>query len=289
MRSIDHLVLPVTTLALARSRLTGLGFNVAPDAQHPFGSGNCCVFFENRTYLEPITILDRAAADVAAAEGNVFIRRLKRFAERRKGEGFAMLALRSEDAEADVAAFEKAGIESAPLFEFKRMAEMPDGSEREIGVRLAYAEQAEAPGATFFACQHLSPDVLFQTEYLEHPNGAQGVSAVVAVAENPADFHILLTAATGQRELRTTSFGVEATVDGQEISILTPAGFRSRYGVEPPDPRRGLIFAAFDVVVADLDVAAKALGAAAERRENQLVVKAAPGLRAVMAVRAEDG
>ena len=68
MRSIDHLVLPVTTLTLARSRLTSLGFTVAPDAQHPFGTGNCCVFFKDRTYLEPITIVDRTAADMAAAE-----------------------------------------------------------------------------------------------------------------------------------------------------------------------------------------------------------------------------
>lgn len=287
MRPIDHLVLPVTTLTLARSRLTALGFNVAPDARHPFGSGNCCVFFENRTYLEPITIIDRVAADIAAAEGNFFIKRLKRFTERRKGEGFAMAALRSEDAEADLAAFEKAGMHGG-LLEFKRMATLPDGSDAEIGVKLAYVEQAETPNATFFACQHLSPDALFQADYLRHPNGAQGISAVAAVAENPADFHILLSAATGRRELRTTSFGVEAAVGGQEIAILTPAGFRARYGVEPPDPRRGLLFAAFDVLVPDLEATVKYLGAGADRHEDRVVMKAAPGLGAIMAVRTKD-
>jgi hypothetical protein len=268
--------------------LTKLGFTVAPDARHPFGSGNCCVFFGNRTYLEPITIVDRAAADVAAAEGNVFVRRLKRFAERRKGEGFVMAALRSEDAEADLAAFKKAGLDGGSLFEFRRRAKIPDGSEREIGVKLAYMEQAEAPDAAFFTCQHLAPDVLFQPGYLDHPNGARGVVAIAAVAENPADFHILLTAATGQRDLRTTSFGVEAILDGQGIAILTPAGFRARYGVEPPDPRRGLVFAAFDVVVSDLDRALRYLGSDGQRREDRVVVKPAPGLGAVMAVRSAD-
>jgi hypothetical protein len=286
MRPIDHLVLPVTTLNLARSRLTSLGFTVAPDAQHPFGSGNCCVFFENRTYLEPITILDRGAADVAAAEGNVFVRRLKRFAERRRSEGFAMVALKSEDAEADRAAFGKAGLD-AGLYEFKRMATLPDGSDKEIGVKLAFAEQAEARDAIFFSCQHLAPEVLYQPDYLKHRNGAIGVAGVTAVAENPADFHILLTAVTGQRELRTTSFGIEADVDGREIAILTPAGFRARYGVEPADPRRGMLFAAFDLRVTNLDVATKTMGSAAERREDRLVVKAAPGLGVVMGVRSE--
>jgi len=288
MRAIDHLVLPVTTLTLARSRLASLGFTVAPDAQHPFGSGNCCVLFEDRTFLEPITIVDRGAADIAAAKGNVFIKRLKRFAERRRREGFAMVALKSGDAAADLAAFQKAGMSGDGLLEFKRMATMPDGSEREIGFKLAFAEKGEASDAAFFACQHLAPDALFQPQYLKHPNGARGVSAVVAVAENPADFHILLTAATGQRELRSTSFGIEAAVDGQEIAILTPAGFRARYGVEPPDPRRGLIFAAFDIVVADLDAALKHLGAAGKRHQERVVVKAAPGLGAVMAVGSAD-
>lgn len=288
MRPIDHLVLPVTTLTLARSRLASLGFTVAPDAQHPFGSGNCCVFFQNRTYLEPVTIVDRAAADIAAAEGNVFIKRLKRFAERRRTEGFAMLALKSADAEADRAAFEAAGLLTGDLFAFKRMATLPDGSEKEIGVKVALAGDPQAPEAALFACEHLSPDTFYKPEYLDHPNGALGVVTVTAVAENPADFHILLSAATGQRELRTTSFGVEATVDGKAIAILTPAGFRARYGVEPPDPRRGMLLAAFDIVVADLDSAAAHFGTAGERREDRVVVKAGPGLGAVMAARAQD-
>ena len=288
MRPIDHLVLPVTTLTIARSRLTRLGFTVAPDAQHPFGSGNCCVFFKNRTYLEPITIVDRAAADIAAAKGNVFIKRLKRFSERRRAEGFAMLALKSKNAESDRAAFEAAGLHPGDLFAFKRTATLPDGSKREIGVKVALAGDPQAPEAALFACEHLSPDALYKPEYLDHPNGALGVVAVAAVAENPADFHILLSAAAGQRELRTTSFGVEAIVDGQAIAVLTPAGFRARYGVEPPDPRRGMLLAAFDIAVADLDAAAAHFGADAERREDRIVVKAAPGLGAVMAARVQE-
>ncbi len=287
MRAIDHLVLPVTTLNLARSRLTSLGFAVAPDARHPFGSGNCCVFFKNRTYLEPITILERTEADIAAAQGNVFVRRLKRFAERRRSEGFAMVALKSEDAEADCDAFAKAGLD-AGVFAFERRATLPDGSDKEIGVKLAFAEHPAVPDAMFFTCRHLAPELLYQPGYIAHPNGALGIVGVAAVAENPADFHILLTTVTGQRDLRTTSFGVVATVDGQEVAILTPAGFRARYGIEPPDPRRGLLFAGFDLQVADLDAAAKTMGAAAERREDRLVVKAAPGLGAVMGVRTES-
>jgi Glyoxalase-like domain len=289
MRLIDHLVLPVTTLTLARSRLTGLGFVVAPDAQHPFGTGNCCVFFQNHTFLEPITIVDRMAADMAAAEHVTFVTRMKRFTER-QGEGFAMVALQSDDAEADHAAFEGAGLGGGPVHRFSRIAKLPDGTEREIGFALASVEFPAAGDASFFTSQHLAKGVLFQPAFVDHPNGALGVSAVSAVAENPADFHILLEGATGQRELRTTSFGIEAEVDGETFFILTPAGFRARYEIDPPNPRRGMRFAAFELKVLDLERAARYAGRAAKRGEGRVVVPPAPGLNAIVAFRrTEDG
>jgi hypothetical protein len=289
MRSIDHLVLPVTTLTLARSRLTSLGFTVAPDAQHPFGTGNCCVFFKDRTCLEPITIVDRAAADMAAAERVVFVKRMKRFTER-QGEGFAMVALTSDDAEADRAAFEAAGLGGGPTFRFSRMAKLPDGSVREVGFVVANVEFPAAIDANFFVVQHLARDTLFQKTYLEHANGAVGIRAVAAVAENPADFHILLEKVTGQRELRTTSFGIEAEVESKLFLILTPDGFRTRYETDAPNPRRGMRFAAFELSVLDLDRAAGYGGRAVKRVGELAVVAPTPGLAAVLAFRsAEDG
>ena len=282
MRAIDHLVLPVTTLMLARSRLTSLGFNVAPDARHPFGTGNCCVFFENRTFLEPVTILDRSAADQAAAEGLFFVKRIKRFTERH-GEGFAMVALKGGEADSDRADFERAGIGAGPPFHFARKATLPDGSETDVGFVLTPTSWNAAPDAAFFACRHLAPDVLFQRQYLEHPNGARGVASVAAVAENPADFRTLLSAVIGQQDLGTMFDGLEATVDGGALHVLTPAGFRARFGVEPPAARGGLRFAAFELGVADLERAIGYAGPAAIRHDDKIVVPPAPGLGAVLA------
>lgn len=284
IRQIDHLVFPVTTLTLARSRLTSLGFKVAPDARHPFGTGNCLVCFKDRTCLEPITILDRNRADMAAAEGFAFVKRLKRFTERR-GEGFAMVALKSEDAEADRAAFERAGAGSQPIYRFSRTARLPDGADREVGFVVAFADFPTAPDATFFVCQHLAAEVLFQPEYLEHPNGAQGVAAVIAVAETPEDFRTMLTVAIGRKKLTSTEFGLEAKIAGERWLILTREGFHARYDLDPPNPRRGLLFAAFEITVLDLDRAAGYAGAKAKRRDDSIVLPAAPGLGVVMAFR----
>jgi hypothetical protein len=277
-------VLPATTLTLVRARLTSLGFTVAPDARHPFGTGNCCVFFKNRTFLEPITILDRNRADMAAAEGIAFVKRLKRFTER-QGEGFAMVALKSKDADADLAAFTKAAAAAQPAFRFSRQARLPDGSEHEIGFVLAFADFPAAPDATFFVCQHLAEDVLYQPSYIEHSNGALGITAVVAVAENPTDFQAMLKVATGNSETTTIESGVKTDADGQTFLILTREGFRARYEIDPPNPRRGLRFAAFEITVLDLDRAARYAGSSARRHADRIVVPAAPGLGAVVTFR----
>ncbi len=283
IRSVDHLVLPVASLASARERWTSLGFTVAPDARHPFGTGNCCVFFENRTYLEPLAVVDRAAAEQAESEDVLFVSRAAGYVARR-GEGFAMLALRSEDAAADHAAFVGAGVSRGSNFRFSRKAVLPDGKEREIGVILAFAVDEQAPDATFFACQHLAAGVLWRPEYVAHPNGARGIVAVSAVASSPADFHILAEAVTGQRELRVTSFEIEAEMAGATFTIFSPLGFRAHFGVEAPDPGQGLLLAGMEIEVADIDAAASfAPGSIGHNR--MIVVPPHPGQGAVVAFR----
>ena len=54
------------------------------------------------------------------------------------------------------------------------------------------------------------------------------------VAENPSDHHIFLSAFVGRRELRATSFGIEAEAGAGLVEIVSPEGFAFRYGVPPP-------------------------------------------------------
>ena len=57
-RALDHLVLPVPSLELARAHLDALGFTIAPQGTHPFGTINACVFFADGTFLEPLAVGD---------------------------------------------------------------------------------------------------------------------------------------------------------------------------------------------------------------------------------------
>jgi hypothetical protein len=246
---------------------------------HPFVTGNCFVFFQDRTFLEPVTVLDRATADFAAAEGNIFVRRLKRFTERH-GEGMAMLALRSMDAEADRTAYQWGGLDAGNTFTFRRRAPATEGASREVGFTLAFAESAAAPDAAFFACQHLNPGALFEALPLVHPNGATGVATVVAVAQTPGDFRDFVATAQGSRGSGSET-GKRAS--GESVRVVSPQEFHARYGLAAPDPRRGLRFAAFEIAVADLATAASFAAGAAARFDEPVVVPPAPGLGVAMA------
>lgn len=86
---LDHVVLPVVNIDLARERLGKLGFTVAADARHPFGTENACVFFADKTYLEPLGIANVEESEASARQGNVFTARNQAFRFRCGEEGLS--------------------------------------------------------------------------------------------------------------------------------------------------------------------------------------------------------
>jgi hypothetical protein len=282
IRAIDHLVLPVRDLGVARREYERLGFAVAAEARHPFGTANALIFLSDGTYLEPVAIADPEAAAAARRDGNPFVERVARHLKAR-GEGMALAALKSADAAADQAAFAKAGFAAGEALTFRRMAKMPDGGEAEVGFTLAFAADWQAPEAGFFACQHLAAETMWRAARTDHPNTARGLARVALVARSPADFHIFISAVTGQRELRVTSFQLDAELGPTILSVFTPAGFRARYGVEAPNPGAGLLFAGLEVAVADLAAAGRFAGECTVRVGERLSLAPAPGRGAVLA------
>jgi catechol 2,3-dioxygenase-like lactoylglutathione lyase family enzyme len=284
IRPIDHIVLPVRDLGAARRHYEMLGFAVAAEARHPFGTANALIFLADGSYLEPVAIADPHGAAAARREGNPFVEQVARHLEAR-GEGMALAALKSPAAAADHASFAKAGFAAGEALTFRRMARMPDGGEAEVGFTLAFAADRAAPEAGFFACQHLAAETMWRAAITDHPNTARGLARVALVARSPADFHIFISAVTGQRELRATSFQLDAELGATTLSVFTPVGFRARYGVEAPHPGAGLLFAGLEVAVADLAAAGRFAGKGTVRAGEILSLPPAPGRGAVLAFR----
>lgn len=285
-RNVDHLVLPVTNLEVARERLTRLGFNVAPDARHPFGTENACVFFADGTYLEPLAIGHRETCEKAALGGNVFVQRDQAFRFRRGEEGFSAIAFATDDSEADHKAFRKHGISAGRQLKFKRMFVDGKGRESEGEFKLAFCADLRSPDSFFFTCERINAPTMDRKNLASHANGAVSIREIALGEPNPTDFQYLLQEVVNQREINSHSFGNEFVSGNANIGVFNAAGLRAWYGIETGCHGRGLRLRAFSVGVKDLKAVKQHLKKSkikARKLAQRLVVDHAPGQGCVIA------
>jgi len=277
-RPLDHLVLPVVDLATARLRLSALGFAVAPEARHPFGTENACVYFADSTYLEPLAIADQQIYDQNIPKTE-FVRRDRAYRFRNGDDGLSAIVFKSEDAEADHAAFAEAGIGVGDLFSFSRPYKLADGTEATAGFKLAFAADLRAPDLLFFTCermQALAPDETL----MGHQNGVTGISGVLLGEDNPMEFEPLLQTLTraGEADIHPDGFTTDALT--AKLSVFTFDHLYRQYGIARSGAGRGIEPAAIVFEVADLENLADILKAneiASRQTGDGIAVPPAPG------------
>lgn len=182
LRLIDHCVLPVADLETARARLTALGFSVAPEGRHPFGTKNACVYFGDDTFLEPLAIADATEIATARREGNVFIERDAAYRQAHGEHGFSALVFKSDDAEADHRTFEQAGISAGPMLTFSRPFGDAAGASGIASFKLAFAAEPNEAATFLFTCERLGQPKVDRTALERHDNGALAIRAIEAEA-----------------------------------------------------------------------------------------------------------
>ncbi|MER2536220.1 MAG: VOC family protein [Rhizobiaceae bacterium] len=265
-RALDHLVLPVAGLGAARSRLGQLGFTLAPDGVHPFGTVNACVYFADGTFIEPLATGDAAAIEAATAAGNSFVLSDRRFRARR-AEGLSALVLATDDAEADHARFAMLDVSGGPMLEFSRPSLDRDGKADTATFRLAFASPDGGADAFFFVCERRKVPAIDRSALERHANGATTIAEVRAEAADPHRFAAFLATLSGG-----------ATSDGDGFVEVALANATVRI-LRKPDARAPRL-TAIVYGVRDLAVTAALLQAGAiacRRREGRLHVPAAEG------------
>lgn len=274
-RRLDHLVLPVPELDVCRARHEELGFRVAPDARHPFGTENACVFFEDGTYLEPLAVAVREDCEAAARDGNVFVARDQAYRFRRGENGFSALVTASADAKADHARFIADGISGGEMLEFSRPVKQPDGSETTARFRLAFAADLRSPDFFGFSVERIAMPAGDRSALTAHENGVTGISEIVLSETNPTDFQYYIQELADNREVEAHSFGMEIALDGAAINVMTAEGLMAFFGVEVNCHARGLRARGIVYRVDDLGATERFLtgrGIATSRRGDRLVV-----------------
>ncbi|WP_245297372.1 VOC family protein [Rhizobium oryziradicis] len=267
IRSVDHLVLPVSDLEIARARLQSLGFCVAANGRHPFGTENACIFLPDNTYLEPLAVVDAAEAEGAITNGNLFVARDKVFRQHR-AEGLSAIVVQSEDAIADHAAFAAAGVgASGDILEFSRPVRLPDGQESISSFRLAFAIEPLVETFFLFACQRLNPLPVDRDALETHANGVLGVKRVL-MQTGHKNYQELMTPVFGRASREITN---GHAFDARNMSVEVVVGNDASIGIVV----LALVFTVADLKVTEAVLAAN--GVCHVRTQDEIVVQAAPG------------
>lgn len=273
-RALDHIVLAVKDLKAAIEAYKALGFTVTPIAYHPFGTKNALVQI-GQAFLELLTVHDEALFPDEKAGHFSFPRFNRDFLKERQGA--SMLVFRSQDVDGDLSSFKALGFEIFPRFDFERQATEPDGSKKKVGFSLGFLRHDLMAGTGFFVCHNHYPENFWKAEYQKHANGADLLRSVLFVADNPSDHHEFLGGFSGQREMRSTSAGLEIDVDEGRLEILTPSALHAFYGIKMPAgmPREGGV-AALGIAI-DLKKGEECLknaGLTYIKKEGSLIVQA---------------
>jgi hypothetical protein len=276
VRAIDHLVLPTSGLHVARARLSALGFTVAPEGVHPFGTVNACVYFADGTFLEPLAVGDPSVCAAAAEAGNVFVARDRAYRAAFGEEGFSAIVLATPDAEADHEAYVENGCSAGAMLSFSRPFTDASGRSDMASFRLAFA--AAAGTAPFlFACERVNAPDVDRSALTRHANGALGIAAVDVAAADPARAAGLIAAATGAAG-RAAGNGVRFALPRGAIVVRDPDEG------EAPTPDAAFDFRAVTFPVADLAALGALLagsGIGHHLSGGRIVVPTAPGQGAI--------
>lgn len=277
---VDHVVLPVANIGLARERLGKLGFTVAADALHPFGTQNACIFFADKTYIEPLGIANADVYEASVRKGNVFTARDRAFRFRCGDDGLSAVVFSTPDADRDYERFAAESIGGGDMLEFSRPMKMPDGSESTAGFKLAFASDLRAPDFFSFTCQRINPLPSDRKALETHANGVTGMAEIVLTAPDPRAFSTFMGIVSSVAPGRDEAFGIGIATPNVRISILSPNGLDAYYDLAAPTADRGLRGAAIVYVVGDLAVTEAYLadnGITYTRGNNRILVRAASG------------
>lgn len=248
IKAFDHVLVGVADLEAARQNWERLGFAACPRGRHiGWGTANYCLMFPEN-YVELIGIVDPAQ----------FTNNLDNFLAER-GEGLLGAAYRSADVEGDVALLRQRGLSVEGPKDLARIIEHPDGELRPR-FRLMHFEPESRPGLLAFACQHLTPEMVWQQPWLRHPNGAQRLTRVVAIVEDleaPAEIG---RAWFGDAQIRRGTASVTMNAGDFQLELLHPEMAQTRYkGALAPN---FLGPAGFTIAVEDLAACRQLLEAA---------------------------
>lgn len=182
----------MASLEAAAGNLSRLGFTVAAEGRHPFGTANRCVFLSRDTYLEFLAVDDDNNYLKAIEARNQFIVRDRYWRQENGDNGFSAMVFKTDDADQDHLEFLDAGISAGDMLEFERPFRLPDGDVQRAAFRLAFAVDSKDSDVFFFCCQRIGSQMGGKSALEQHQNGANRLLTVYMSAEKPVRYREVL-------------------------------------------------------------------------------------------------
>ena len=248
LHGIDHVVVVVHDLDVARDTFARLGFTVTPRGVHTVGSRNHCVML-GRDYIELL----------ASPEENPHPSRQYYTDFARAGEGLAAIALASRNAKGAYTELLWAGFGPTDPLELARPVELAGGT-RDAKFRITQLAPGATPGGRVFVCEHLTRELVWRPEHQRHANGATELAAVAILCDDVAQ------AAKPYERLfdvkaKEIAEGLLVETGGAPLAFVTAASLAKRLPQVWVSGRPVPLMAVLFVRVADRRAAAAALTA----------------------------
>jgi hypothetical protein len=214
---LDHAVINVGyQMDQAKASFENLGFHLTERGYHSLGSINHLMMFGS-DYAELIG-LPEAARATGTARADIANAAL----------GINGLVFKSANVDDTYAHLQALGMSGDPPKSFSRPVDLADGS-KDACFRTVAVRNGVFPGGRVYFCEHLTPELVWRPEWQSHANGVLSIAEfVVATSEHEQQAEqfsrLLDSPARNDRETHTVDFA------GGEITIVSPAAYRERYG-----------------------------------------------------------
>jgi catechol 2,3-dioxygenase-like lactoylglutathione lyase family enzyme len=211
VNGIDHLVIRVRNLDASEATYRRLGFSLTPRGFHAGrGSANHTAPLSGGNYFELIHL-------PSGGDGDAFPDQ----------EGLVAIALAPGDSVQVHAELSALGYDVEPPRDLSRPVDLQAGV-REARFLNASFPRVAPEAVRFFACQHLTRDLVWRPEWETHANGAERLTEAIVVHPAPADLHetyakLFGEAARYDLERLTVALGEDV------INFVSPNAFQARF------------------------------------------------------------
>lgn len=236
---LDHIGLCTAEPETLWSAYERLGFTLTPPNRQsgrrspgapvePFGTGNRCAMLK-AGYIELLALI----------EPGLFDNGLKTFLDRYAG--MHILALGMEEEEANLARLRAGGMAIPGVAWLERPVDGPGSAL----AKFARLPLPDAPEGRVQLCRHLTPELMWQPAWMDHPNGAERLEECILVSDTPAEAAARLARLAGLPLTPDPAGGFRLTLpgpwatgsdgDGGCVRILPPEALPAVLpGVVPP-------------------------------------------------------